>query len=542
MEHIERIKLVISSMLPLTFRLLAAVTLIASFTHAPAVLARGGPVRVSPDDGGAGSTYGPFRYDPSGNIISIGSNTSATSQYTYDPLSRVVASAVQRGGHLQQQGYSYDVYGNLIATTSAGAMLQRAVDPSTNRLGSSAPLHAQYDQVGNMTGWVPPGQAAVREYAYDALNMITREAAKDTGGPVVHHAYSPSNERIWTETATASAKGTLVTTRYTLRDLQGAVLREYGRSAACVEPCALAVEREYAYRDGALLGVSTPEAKHYYSLDHLGTPRIVTDGSGYIIAEHTYFPFGVEITDNSPTDGPLRFTGHERDPDVNGHAAGALDYMHARYYSAVSGRFLSVDPVLGDLSEPQTWNRYAYAVNNPLRYLDPRGLKPCPVVGSDGVEREGECIEVEGETPEVEPQPNGPDVVHPIMPIPDHKGPIQQQFSMTLEVIGAAVRQSSTATSIFWQNYRDMREANTIGADHYFHCMANCQASRCGGVGVLTAHVISDAREWFDLNVKRDPERAAYDDQVANRTGRNGNSRWSCEAVCAGFRPNGLER
>jgi YD repeat-containing protein len=92
---------------------------------------------------------------------------------------------VQRGGHLQQQGYSYDVYGNLIETTSAGAMLQRVVDPSTNRLGSSAPLHAQYDQVGNMTGWVPPGQAAVREYAYDALNMITREAAKDrwAGGP-----------------------------------------------------------------------------------------------------------------------------------------------------------------------------------------------------------------------------------------------------------------------------------------------------------------------------------------------------------------------
>ena len=49
--------------------------------------------------------------------------------------------------------------------------------------------------------------------------------------------------------------------------------------------------------------------------------------------------------------------------------------MHARYYSPGIGRFLSVDPSgeSADQRKPQTWNRYAYAFNNPLIFVDPDG-------------------------------------------------------------------------------------------------------------------------------------------------------------------------
>jgi RHS repeat-associated protein len=50
-----------------------------------------------------------------------------------------------------------------------------------------------------------------------------------------------------------------------------------------------------------------------------------------------------------------------------------LDYFGARYFSAAQGRFTSPDPVSGWPSEPQSWNRYAYGLNNPLRYIDPTG-------------------------------------------------------------------------------------------------------------------------------------------------------------------------
>jgi RHS repeat-associated protein len=53
-----------------------------------------------------------------------------------------------------------------------------------------------------------------------------------------------------------------------------------------------------------------------------------------------------------------------------------MDYMLARYYSAGMGRFTTVDPAMTlrkNLAEPQRWNRYSYALNNPIRYVDPDG-------------------------------------------------------------------------------------------------------------------------------------------------------------------------
>ena len=47
----------------------------------------------------------------------------------------------------------------------------------------------------------------------------------------------------------------------------------------------------------------------------------------------------------------------------------------ARYYDEANGRFISVDPVL-DLADPQQWNAYAYANNNPTTLSDPSGLTP----------------------------------------------------------------------------------------------------------------------------------------------------------------------
>ena len=71
------------------------------------------------------------------------------------------------------------------------------------------------------------------------------------------------------------------------------------------------------------------------------------------------------------TDGArVRFTGKERDAETG------LDYFGARYFSGTQGRFTSPDPLLnsGRPWLPQSWNRYAYALNNPLRYTDPTGL------------------------------------------------------------------------------------------------------------------------------------------------------------------------
>ena len=64
-----------------------------------------------------------------------------------------------------------------------------------------------------------------------------------------------------------------------------------------------------------------------------------------------------------------KFTGYERDDESN------LDYAQARYYSTTQGRFISTDPLNGAANVPQSWNRYAYALNNPLLYTDPTGMR-----------------------------------------------------------------------------------------------------------------------------------------------------------------------
>ena len=119
--------------------------------------------------------------------------------------------------------------------------------------------------------------------------------------------------------------------------------------------------------------------------DHLGTPRMVVDRSGSLagVRRHDYLPFGEEIGagigGRTTTQGygasdniRQKFTGYERDGETG------LDFAQARYYSNAQGRFSSVDPALssGNTGNPQTWNRYAYVLNNPPNLKDPLGLDP----------------------------------------------------------------------------------------------------------------------------------------------------------------------
>jgi RHS repeat-associated protein len=66
-----------------------------------------------------------------------------------------------------------------------------------------------------------------------------------------------------------------------------------------------------------------------------------------------------------------QFTSKERDVETG------LDYFGARYFANNQGRFISVDPFLGSgrATMPQSWNKYSYVLNNPLRLVDPDGME-----------------------------------------------------------------------------------------------------------------------------------------------------------------------
>jgi len=113
----------------------------------------------------------------------------------------------------------------------------------------------------------------------------------------------------------------------------------------------------------------------YTTNDHLGSPRINTDATGQVISRHDYHPFGEEIPRTGYGSDTIRkqFTGYERDGETG------LDFAEARTYASSYGRFTVPDPLLssGNPSSPQTWNRFIYVRNNPLRSTDPIGLYEC---------------------------------------------------------------------------------------------------------------------------------------------------------------------
>ena len=122
---------------------------------------------------------------------------------------------------------------------------------------------------------------------------------------------------------------------------------------------------------GAQRASAQTEVVEYYGQDALGSIRIVFNAQGAAIARADYEPFGELFTvPTMPGTSELpakQFTGQERDAEAS------LDYFGARFFVPRTGRFSQVDPVYVGLLDPQQWNRYAYARNNPVSFVDPDG-------------------------------------------------------------------------------------------------------------------------------------------------------------------------
>jgi RHS repeat-associated protein len=279
--------------------------------------------------------------------------------YTYDSLNRIKTAEEtipEQAGW--KQTFKYDRYGNRnfnygtnpqapeTTLPSLQGTLPKVVNPeiltTDNRFKQDQDNDGiddyLYDAAGNTTK-----DALGRTFIYDAENKQT-EVKDSSNQSVGTYFYDGDGKRV------KKVAGNEVT--IFVYNTAGKLVAEYANQIA-----------------------QTPKVS-YLTSDHLGSQRINTNANGNVTDRHDYQPFGEEILRASSSGDSVRkkFTSYERDSESR------LDFAQARYFNSAFGRFSSPDPSMQiSLTNPQSWNKYIYAFNNPHKYIDKDGRWPTSI-------------------------------------------------------------------------------------------------------------------------------------------------------------------
>lgn len=118
--------------------------------------------------------------------------------------------------------------------------------------------------------------------------------------------------------------------------------------------------------DVRIATVSEGEVQYIHH-DHRGNPAVITSENGDVVTTYQYTPYGEVVHQQGAAHSKRMFNDQPNDEESG------LTYLGARYYHPVLGRFITPDPVVASTLNPNLLNRYMYAHNNPVKYVDPSG-------------------------------------------------------------------------------------------------------------------------------------------------------------------------
>ncbi|MEJ3748088.1 RHS repeat-associated core domain-containing protein [Actinomycetes bacterium KLBMP 9797] len=319
--------------------------------------------------------------------------------FTYDPagnLTKLVTSARDRA--TDTQCFAIDYLQRL--TDAWTATDDCAGGPSLDKLGGPAPYWHSYtfDKVGNRLTetWHEAAGDTTRKYTYPeagsrqphALQSVTQTGPGGTRTDTYEYDTDGNTTARPGQTLTWNSEGQLdsikvgADTTSFLYDPDGERLirREPGATTLYLGDTELRLDaktgsvsgtRYYSFHD-ATIAVRTPAGLNWLFGDHHGTGETTVSAESQLVTHRLHLPYGAP-RGGTPTNWPGEkgFVGGTRD------ASTGLTHLGAREYDDLTGRFLSVDPVI-DVADPQQMQGYAYGNNNPVSFSDPDGLKAKP--------------------------------------------------------------------------------------------------------------------------------------------------------------------
>jgi RHS repeat-associated protein len=203
---------------------------------------------------------------------------------------------------------------------------------------------------------------AGKSYVWDAENRLTKIIYADNSS--TEFQYNGISQRVRV-TEKNAANATLSDKRYLWAG--GNQPSEERDSSGTT------VIKRYFPQGEQIPAAAAPLNKLFYTRDHLGNIRELTDSNGTLQTRYDYDIWGKRIKLSGTLDTEVGYTGHHH------HAKSELILTWFRAYDAEMGRWLSADPmenVTGKMAEmlPEGSNLYAYVGNDPINGFDPMGL------------------------------------------------------------------------------------------------------------------------------------------------------------------------
>ena len=285
-----------------------------------------------------------YTYDVRGKVTNIlnGAITGDNRTYAYDGIGRLTSSS----GPWGSGAYSYDALGNIRTKTEGGRALVMAYD-SKNRLVSHTDTGGpnrtlNYDNRGNVT------QLGGLFFTYDKSDQPTYISGTASGT----YRYDGHNRRV---KAVVDGK-----TIYNVYDASGTLVH--------IDAVTDGKKTDYIGKFVRIKTENGTDTPTYLHMDHLGSAQTGTSQNGTVAWREQYMPFGETMTNPLGNADLAGYTGHIKD------SATGLNYMQARYYDPLIGRFLSIDPINFTPDMPFMFNRYTYVNNDPVNATDPTGM------------------------------------------------------------------------------------------------------------------------------------------------------------------------